>query len=88
MRIAFIAMAFMAAAPLAQADGNGEHPAIVARRVIASQGYDYAAAFYGHPAGPSLATGPTGATKDRPGDILARRKGGDHPAARGATSRK
>ena len=55
MRIAFIAMALVAAAPLAQADGNGEHPAIVARRVIAAQGYDYASAFYLHPAGLTLA---------------------------------
>jgi hypothetical protein len=58
LRIAFIAMALVAAAPLAQAEGNGEHPAIVARRVIASQGYDYASAFYLHPAGLSLATRP------------------------------
>lgn len=52
MRIAFIAMSLIAAAPLAaQAEGNGEHPAIVARRVIAAQGYDYASVFYPHPAG-------------------------------------
>lgn len=28
----------------------GEHPAIVARRVIAAQGYDYTSKFYPHPA--------------------------------------
>jgi hypothetical protein len=28
----------------------GEHPAIIARRVIAAQGYDYASKFYPHPA--------------------------------------
>lgn len=55
MRIAFIALALIAAAPLAQAEANGEHPAIVARRVIAAQGYDYASAFYRHPAGLNLA---------------------------------
>lgn len=34
----------------AAADKLGEHPAIVARRVIAAQGYDYASKFYPHPA--------------------------------------
>ena len=66
MRIAFIAMALVAAAPLAQADGNGEHPAIVARRVIAAQGYDYASAFYLHPAGLSLAAKAPQPVKDHP----------------------
>ena len=28
----------------------GDHPAIVARRVIAAQGYDYVSKFYPHPA--------------------------------------
>lgn len=28
----------------------GEHPAIIARRVHAAQGYDYASKFYPHPA--------------------------------------
>ncbi|GAB3778381.1 hypothetical protein GCM10028796_58710 [Ramlibacter monticola] len=54
MRIAFIALTLVAAAPLAHAAGNGEHPAIVARRVIAAQGYDYASKFYPHPAGMKL----------------------------------
>ena len=52
MRIVFIAMTLLAAAPLAaQAEAKGEHPAIVARRVIAAQGYDYASVYYPHPAG-------------------------------------
>jgi hypothetical protein len=34
----------------AAAEPLGEHPAIVARRVIAAQGYDYASKFYPHPA--------------------------------------
>lgn len=90
MRIAFIAMAIMAAAPLAQAEGkaNGEHPAIVARRVIASQGYDYASAFYLHPAGLALATRPAAAVNDSPDEIVAKHKGGPHPAAPRAASRK
>lgn len=37
-------------APAAPAPKLGEHPAIIARRVIAAQGYDYAAKFYPHPA--------------------------------------
>jgi hypothetical protein len=37
-------------APAAPARKLGEHPAIVARRVIAAQGYDYASKFYPHPA--------------------------------------
>jgi len=59
MKIAFIAipiaLTFITAAPMAQAEGNGDHPAIVARRVIAAQGFDHASAFYRHPAGLSLA---------------------------------
>jgi hypothetical protein len=90
MKIAFIAMALVAAAPLVHADGNGngEHPAIVARRVIAAQGYDYASAFYLHPAGLSLATRPSGPMKDQPDALLARRNGADHPAAPRAVSRR
>jgi hypothetical protein len=38
---------------------QGEHPAIVARRVIAAQGYDYASKFYLHPAGLYLAASAT-----------------------------
>jgi hypothetical protein len=34
----------------AYAEKLGEHPAIIAARVYAAQGYDYAAKFYPHPA--------------------------------------
>ena len=88
MKTAFFAMAVVAAAPMAQAGGNGEHPALVARRVIATQGYDYASAFYLHPAGLSLATTAPGPMKDQPRDGVAGRKGGEHPAAPRAVARK
>ena len=88
MKIAFITMAFIAAAPLAHAGGNGEHPAIVARRVIASQGYDYASAFYRHPAGLSLATRAPGAMNDQADDVLAGPKAEEQPAAPRTASRK
>ena len=73
MRIAFVVMTLIAAAPLAHAAGNGEHPAIVARRVIASQGFDHAAAFYRHPAGLELAATAPAQAADRPAPVLATR---------------
>ena len=52
MRIILISFILLTMAQLAQAAGsNGEHPAIVARRVIAAQGYDYTSVYYPHPAG-------------------------------------
>jgi hypothetical protein len=67
MRIAFIALALISASTLAQAGGNGDHPAIAARRVIAAQGYDYSSAFYLHPARLSLATeAPVATANNRP----------------------
>lgn len=33
------------------ADRNGEHPAIVVKRQLARQGYDYGAKSYSHPSG-------------------------------------
>src|SRR5690242_13974205 len=73
MRIAFVALSLIAAAPLAQAAGNGDHPAIVARRVIAAQGYDYASAFYAHPAGLRLAS--TAPAAEQPAVIATARTG-------------
>jgi hypothetical protein len=73
MRIAFIALSLLAAAPLAQAEGNGDHPAIVARRVIAAQGYDYASAFYAHPAGLRLASTAPAATAEQPAVVATAR---------------
>ena len=70
MRMAFIAMTLIAAAPLAQAGANGEHPAIVARRVIAAQGYDYASVLYPHPAGLKLLAEAPQPLKERPAVIL------------------
>jgi hypothetical protein len=88
MKIAFIAMALLVAAPLAQADGNGEHPAIVARRVIASQGFDHASAFYRHPAGLSLATEAPRSTMETSSLLPARGTGLKHPAAARVLPRK
>ena len=84
MKSGFIAMALVAAAPLSQAAGNGEHPAIVARRVIAAQGFDYASAFYRHPAGLELAKAPPQAA-DQAESVLATR---EHRAAPRAAARK
>jgi hypothetical protein len=78
MKFAFIALALLAAAPLAQAQANGEHPAIVARRVIASQGYDYASAFYRHPAGLSLAAEAPRPVAETPAPGAERRSGVRH----------
>ena len=47
-----IGLAALLAEPPARADEHklGEHPAIIAARVYAAQGYDYASKFYPHPA--------------------------------------
>jgi hypothetical protein len=48
----------------------GDHPAIVARRVIAAQGYDYASKFYPHPAWLYLSATPM---PDDPAVVVLRR---------------
>ena len=86
MRIAFIAMSLIAATQLAHAEANGDHPAIAARRVIAAQGYDYASAFYRHPAGLGLAAH---APVDQPAVVVAKPTGVEHRrAARRDASRE
>jgi hypothetical protein len=44
-----LALAVLSPTP-ASAEKLGEHPAIIAARVVAAQGYDYASKFYPHPA--------------------------------------
>lgn len=78
MRIAFIALSLIAIAPLAQAEGNGDHPAIVARRVIAAQGFDHASAFYAHPAGLRLASTAPAAAADQPAVVVTERTRTEH----------
>ena len=80
-------MAVLAAAPLSHAAGNGDHPAIVARRVMAAQGYDYASAFYRHPAGLDLVKAPAQAP-DAAEPVVARRSGAEHRASPRAAMRK
>lgn len=75
MKIAFIAMSLIAAAQLANAEGNPDHPAIAARRVIAAQGYDHASAFYRHPAGLNLSARAPQEVVDRPADVTAKATG-------------
>ena len=87
MRIALVALSFLSLAPLAHAGANGDHPAIVARRVIAAQGYDYAAAFYRHPAGLELTKAPSQPTEQAEA-VLAKRTPGGHHGAHRAPSRK
>ena len=47
--ISLVATMALGSAPAA-ADKLGEHPAVVAKRLHAAQGYDYASKFYPHPA--------------------------------------
>jgi hypothetical protein len=66
-------------APAAPARKLGEHPAIVARRVIAAQGYDYASKFYPHPAWLYLLAEPP--RGDPPAVPLLRRTEQEDPGA-------
>jgi hypothetical protein len=50
----------------------GEHPAIVARRVIANAGYDYASKMYRHPAGLTLYLEQPREMGDHPAVLVAR----------------
>jgi hypothetical protein len=47
--IAFLSLTLLAGSP-AIAEPLGEHPAVIAQRLSAKQGYDYAGKFYPHPA--------------------------------------
>ena len=58
----------------AAADKLGEHPAIVAQRVIAAQGYDYASKFYPHPAKLYLSTEAPRPMMDHPAVTVAKRE--------------
>jgi hypothetical protein len=58
----------------AAAEPLGEHPALVARRVAAAQGYDYASKFYPHPAWLYLLSEAPRPMSDHPAVIVARRE--------------
>jgi hypothetical protein len=61
--LATLALAFtLAPAALAEPTAHrlGEHPAVIAKQLHASQGYDYASKFYPHPAWLYLAAQPPG----------------------------
>ena len=88
MRVLLFMSGLMAAASPAFADALGEHPAIVARRVIAAQGYDYASKFYPHPAWFHLAAEAPRPMMDHPAVIVARRAEQERLAAREAVLRE
>jgi hypothetical protein len=69
------------AADAAPAAKTGEHPAIVARRVIAAQGYDYASKFYPHPAWLYLSAEAPRTMMDHPAVIVFRRAEHERQAA-------
>lgn len=60
----------------------GDHPAIVARRVIAAQGYDYASKFYPHPAWLYLSTEAPLSTAGDPAGTTSRHAERDRLTAR------
>ena len=68
-----IGLIAVVAAPAAYADKLGEHPAIIARRVIAAEGYDYASKFYPHPAWLYLSAEAPHPMMEHPAVIVARR---------------
>jgi hypothetical protein len=75
MRTILIPIALVAAAvPAAYAEKLGDHPALIARRVIAAQGYDYEAKFYPHPAWLYLAAQAPRPMMDHPAVIVAKRE--------------
>ena len=88
MRVLLFMFGVIAAAPAAFADTLGEHPAIVARRVFAAQGYDYASKFYPHPAWLYLAAEAPRPMMDHPAVIVARRAEQERLAAREAVLRE
>jgi len=73
------------AVPTAFADPGatklGEHPAIVARRVIAAQGYDYVSNFYPHPAWLYLSAEAPHPMSDHPAVLVFRRAERERQAA-------
>jgi hypothetical protein len=69
------------AADAAPAAKPGDHPAIVARRVIAAQGYDYASKFYPHPAWLYLSAEAPRTMMDHPAVIVFRRAEQERQAA-------
>ena len=66
-------ISFVGDAPAAESARRGEHPAIIARRVIEAQGYDYAAKFYPHPAWLYLSAEAPRPMMDHPAVIAFRR---------------
>lgn len=76
MRVILAAFAFLSltlAAP-AVAEELGEHPAIIAQRLHAAQGYDYASKFYPHPAWLYLSAEAPRTMVDHPAVIVAKRR--------------
>ncbi len=72
------AAAFLFAAP-AFAQSNGDHPAVIVKRMEATQTYDYAAQFYGHPAGMALLAEQPRTMNEHPAVIVARRAAQPQP---------
>jgi hypothetical protein len=75
----FIASLAIVAPCAALADKLGDHPAVVVKRLSLTQGYDYAAKFYPHPAWLYLLReAPREPTED-PGLIASSRRQPDRP---------
>ena len=75
------------AAPQDAVHVRGDHPAIVARRVLEQQGYDYAAHFYPHPAWMYLSADAPHPMSDHPAVIVFQRAQEEHRLAVGAAER-
>jgi hypothetical protein len=96
MRALLLIISLIAAAPSGAADPTtvdassarpGDHPAIVARRVIAAQGYDYASKFYPHPAWLYLSAEAPGPMSDHSAVLVLRRAGHEPRATLEAAGR-
>ena len=67
--------AIIAAVPvLARADKPGDHPAIIAQRLHAQKGYDYASKYYPHPAWLYLLAEPPRERGEHPAVLVWRRE--------------
>jgi hypothetical protein len=97
MRAFLLTIALVAAVPAvcaqsspsdAQAATRGEHPAIVARRVIAQQGYDHTTKFYPHPAWLYLSAEAPRPMSDHPAVLVYRRAQEERRATLEAAARE
>ena len=70
-----MAVAFVGVASAQEAQHrNGDHPAVIVKRMAEKQGYDYAAQFYPHPAWLYLSSTPSHEMMDHPAVIISKRE--------------